>query len=308
MKKIFRNTMVSGLILAMTLGLLACGSSGSTGNAGSSGSTAAKAAETAAAKAAEETAAEAGKKTGIQVFVAASMKGAMQEIADGYHQDHPQVEIAINADSSGKLMTQIREGAPCDIFFSAAEKQMDTLADAGLVVDGTRTDLVGNTLCVVTYKDSGTRVTGLKNIGDAQSIALADGSVPVGRYTREAMVNAGMLEKADDVSKITTQQISDALGGVEISEQGNVSKVLAAVEEHSSEVGTTYYSDTYHHPEIVILEQVSEDLTGPITYPIAQIVNKDADDAETAAAADFLACAETDTAKKIYRKYQFLAE
>lgn len=222
-----------------------------------------------------------------------------------YNEDHPNVTITINADSSGTLMTQIQEGASCDIFFSAAEKQMDTLEDAGLVVDGTRQDLVSNTLCVITYKDSGTKVTGLENIGDASSIALADGSVPVGKYTRQAMVNAGMLEEVDDVSTITTAQISEALGGVEISEQGNVSKVLAAVEEHSCEVGTTYYSDTYNHPDIEIIEKVSKDLTGDITYPIAQIENPDADDTETTAAADFLAYAESDEAKAVYEKYQF---
>ena len=76
-------------------------------------------------------------------------------------------------------------------------------------------------------------MTGLEDIGNAKSIALADGSVPVGRYTRQAMVNAGMLPETDDPAAITTQEISDALGGVEISEQGNVSKVRTAVIEGS---------------------------------------------------------------------------
>ena len=211
MKKTFKSTLALGLTLAMTMGLAACGSSSSS----SSTTAAATAEETTAeesteAESAEETTAAveaaSGEETEIQVFVAASMKGAMQEVADNYNKDHPEVTITINADSSGKLMTQIQEGAPCDIFFSAAEKQMDTLEEAGLVVEGTRTDLVSNTLCVVTYKDSGTKVTGLTSLGDATSIALADGSVPVGKYTRQAMVNAGMLEKVDDVSKITTQE------------------------------------------------------------------------------------------------------
>ena len=76
---------------------------------------------------------------------------------------------------------------------------------------------------------SGTEVTGLSDIGKAKSIALADGSVPVGKYTRQAMVNAGMLDKVDDVSQITTSEIQEALGGVEINECANVGAVTAAV-------------------------------------------------------------------------------
>ena len=70
---------------------------------------------------------------------------------------------------------------------------MDQLQDEdGLAVDGTRHNVVNNQVCVVTWKGSGTEVTGLSDIGKAKSIALADGSVPVGKYTRQAMVNAGM--------------------------------------------------------------------------------------------------------------------
>ena len=314
-----RKSAAAGLSLMMVLGLAGCsgGSTASSTEASAEAETTASteaetavAAETETAAAAETVEAAADTQseaeTEVLVFAAASMQNALEEAAASYNEVHPNVTITINADSSGKLMTQIQEGASCDIFFSAAEKQMDTLEEAGLVVDGTRMDLVSNTLCVITYKDSGTKVTGLTTLGDASSIALADGSVPVGKYTRQAMVNAGMLEAVEDVSAITTQEISEALGGVEISEQGNVSKVLAAVEEQSCEVGTTYYSDTYNHPDIEILEQVSTDLTGAITYPIAQIVNQDADETETAAAEDFLAYLESDEAKAIYEKYQFI--
>ena len=181
----------------------------------------------------------------LNVFIAASLSDVMGEIANVYNETHPNIKINFNADSSGTLMTQIQEGFECDIFFSAAQKQMDTLEKDGLIVGDTRKNVVNNQVCVVTYKGSGSKVTGLSNIGDAKSIALADGSVPVGKYTRQAMVASKLLSEAEDVSKITTQEISDALGGVEISEQGNVSKVRTAVIEGSCEVGTVYYSDTY---------------------------------------------------------------
>ena len=243
----------------------------------------------------------------IQVFIAASLNTVMQDVKAAYEAEHPGVTIVLNADSSGTLLTQIEEGYECDVFFSAAQKQMNTLQDTdGLVVEGTRHNVVNNQVVVVARKDSGTSVTGLADIGNAESIALADGSVPVGRYTRVAMVALGMLPETDDPSVYTTQEVSDALGGVEISEQSNVSKVLAAVVEGSCEVGTTYYSDTYgYEDQLDILEKVSYDLTGNVIYPIAQVKNDQASDAQAAAAADFVEFVASDQMKPVFEGYYF---
>ena len=244
--------------------------------------------------------------TEIQVFIAASLNTVMTELADMYNEDHPNVKITFNPDSSGTLLTQIQEGYECDIFFSAAQKQMDDLEADGLMVEGTRANVVNNQVVVVTLKDSGTQVTGLEDIGKAESIALAGGSVPVGKYTRQALINLGMLPETDDPASITTQEISDALGGVEISEQDNVSKVLTAVVEGSCEVGTTYYSDTYgFEDQLDILQTVSYDLTGNVIYPIARVVNEEADDAQNQAADDFLAFILSDEAKEVFESYYF---
>ena len=247
--------------------------------------------------------------TEIQVFIAASLNTVMQEVAAAYNKQHPEVKITYNADSSGTLLTQIEEGYACDVFFSAAQKQMDKLEkEDKLVVEGTRANVVNNQVVVVSRKDSGTKVTGLADIANASDIALADGSVPVGRYTRVAMINSGLLQgyDVDAAADISTQQVSDALGGVEISEQGNVSKVLAAVVEASCEVGTTYFSGTYgYEDELDVLEIISYDLTGDVIYPIAQVVNEEADDAEKAAAADFVKFVAGDEAKAIFEAYYF---
>ena len=244
--------------------------------------------------------------TEIQVFIAASLNTVMTELAEMYNEEHPEVKITYNPDSSGTLLTQIQEGYECDIFFSAAQKQMDDLEADGLVEAGTRADVVNNQVVVVARKDSGTSVTGLENIGDAESIALAGGSVPAGRYTRQAFINMGMLPETDDPASITTEQVSEALGGVEISEQDNVSKVLAAVVEGSCEVGTTYYSDTYgYEDDLDILQTVSYDLTGNVTYPIARVVNEEADEAQSAAADDFLAFILSDEAGAVFESYYF---
>lgn len=244
--------------------------------------------------------------TEIQVFIAASLNTVMTDLAQKYQDDHPDVKITFNADSSGTSLTQIQEGYECDIFFSAAQKQMDELEADGLTVENTRANVVNNQVVVVALKDSDTKVKGLETLKDAQSIALAGGSVPVGKYTREALVNLGILEKNEDVSLISTAEISKALGGVEISEQDNVSKVLTAVVEGSCEVGTTYYSDTYgYEDDLQILETVSYDLTGDVIYPIARVVNKEADDAQNQAADDFLEYVLSNEAKEVFEAYYF---
>ena len=247
--------------------------------------------------------------TEIIVFAAKSLNTVLDEsIIPAYHELQPNVKITPSYDSSGTLMTQIEEGASCDVFFSAAQKQMNELEEKGLVVDGTRNDIVNNQVCVVTYDGSGTKVTGLENLADAASMALADGSVPVGKYTREALVAAGLVPEDGngDNSAITTQEVSEALDGLEINECANVGAVAAAVAEGANEVGTVYYSDTYGlEDRLIILEKVPYDLTGNVIYPAAQIVNEDADDAEEAAAADFAAFLTSDTAKAIFDSYYF---
>ncbi|HJB18250.1 MAG TPA: molybdate ABC transporter substrate-binding protein [Candidatus Bariatricus faecipullorum] len=249
---------------------------------------------------------DSGEETEIQVFIAASLNTVMEDLAQRFQEDHPNVKITFNADSSGTLLTQIQEGYECDIFFSAAEKQMNDLEEGGQVVEGTRHNVVNNQVVVLTLKDSGTSVTGLENLNEAKSIALAGGSVPVGRYTRVALMNLGILPETEDAASITTQQVSDALGGVEISEQDNVSKVLIAVTEGACEVGTTYYSDTYgYEDQVEVLETVSYDLTGNVIYPVCMVENPEADDAQTQAAEEFLNYIISDDAKEVFEAYYF---
>lgn len=241
----------------------------------------------------------------LQVFVAASLNTVMKEIAAEYEMANPGVDIVLNADSSGTLMTQIQEGYECDIFFSAAQKQMNTLQEEGYLIDGSRHNVVNNQVVVVKGTGIESAVTGLVNISEAESIALAAGSVPVGKYTRQAMVNLGMLPSVEDVSAITTAELMKALG-VEISEQGSVSKVLIAVTERACEVGTTYYSDTYgYEDKVEILEFVDYELTGDVIYPVARVNNPEATSKETEHAENFLQYIISKDAKALFEKYYF---
>ena len=289
-----KRVLATLLAMSMVLGLVACGSK--------SDSKDDKKEETKT-----EAKADDAEDVELQVFIAASLSKVMDEVATEYQKDHPNVKITFNADSSGTLLTQIEEGYACDVFFSAAQKQMDQLEKTdGLVVDGTRKNVVNNQVVVVTRKDSGTKVTGLETLKEASSIALAGGSVPVGKYTRQALVNLGTLKADGEVDAITTDQVSQALGGVEISEEDNVSKVLTAVAEGSCEVGTTYYSDTYgYEDKLNILQVVSYDLTGDVIYPICQVQNDEADKTQTAAAKDFYKFVLSDKTKKVFDAYYF---
>ena len=276
MKKKVLSLMLAG---AMVLSMAACGSQNT--DQGAANDISAKAEQSDSSEAAKENSdSEELESTQITVFAAASLENALNEVIKKYNETQPNVTIIPSYDSSGTLLAQIEEGAACDVFFSAAQKQMDTLQnDDQLVVDGTRHNVVNNQVVVITYKGSGTAVTGIENLKDAKSIAMADGSVPVGKYTRQAMVNAGMLDAVDDVSTISTDVISQALDGVEINECGNVSAVKTQVAEGSNEVGTAYYSDTYGlEDKLDILQVISYDLTGNVIYPIAQVKNDEADE------------------------------
>lgn len=303
MKKKVLSLMLAG---AMVLSVTACGSQNT--DQGAANDTSVKAEQSDSSEAAKENSdSEELESTQITVFAAASLENALNEVIKKYNETQPNVTIIPSYDSSGTLLAQIEEGAACDVFFSAAQKQMDTLQnDDQLVVDGTRHNVVNNQVVVITYKGSGTAVTGLENLKDAKSIAMADGSVPVGKYTRQAMVNAGMLDAVDDVSTIPTDVISQALDGVEINECGNVSAVKTQVAEGSNEVGTVYYSDTYGlEDKLDILQVISYDLTGNVIYPIAQVKNDEADELEQKAALDFVNFVKSDAAKAIFDSYYF---
>lgn len=301
-----KKLLAGSLVLMLSALLISCGwaKKEETAAETESGKVQTESSETESAKESEKAAGDG--QTEVQVFVAASLKNVMEELGEQYEKENPSVKLVFQADSSGKLLSQIQEGYACDVFFSAAQKQMDTLEEEGKLVEGTRKNVVNNQLCVIARKDSGTKVTGLETLKDAKSIALADGTVPVGRYTRKALVSLGILPEAEDLSKISTKDVSEALGGVEISEQSNVSKVLAAVAEGSSEVGTTYYSDTYgKEADIEILEKVPYDLSGNVIYPISQVVNDEASEAEITEAKKFIDFVCSDMAKETFQKYYF---
>ena len=211
----------------------------------------------------------------VNTFIAASLSNAMEEIQKDFNETYPDVEILYNADSSGTLQTQIEEGARCDIFFSAADKQMDALVDEDLAKKDTVEDILENKVVLIKPKDGETKVTGFENITDAANIALAGDSVPVGQYAREIFDNLG---------------ITDEVNKMEINEGKNVSEVLAAVSEGSNEIGIVYATDA-----------------ASVADKVGLIEDKEASEDDTAAAEAFLEYIKSDDAMKVFEKYGFTA-
>ena len=228
----------------------------------------------------------------VYAFIAASLNNAMGEIQKDFNETYPDVEILFNADSSGTLQTQIEEGARCDIFFSAATKQMDALVDEGLAQKDSVVDLLENKVVLIKPKDGETKVTGFENITDAANLALAGESVPVGQYSREIFENLGIMDEVNQM---------------EINEGKNVTDVLASVSERSNEVGIVYATDAASVADSVdiIAEAPEGSLETPILYPVGLVEDKEASEDDTAAAEAFLEYLQSDEAIAVFEKYGF---
>lgn len=230
----------------------------------------------------------------LYVFIAASLANAMDEIQKDFNEEYPDVNILFNADSSGTLQTQIEEGARCDLFFSAADKQMNELTDEKLTKADTVVDLLENKVVLIKPKDGKTKVTGFENVTDAENMALAGEDVPVGQYSREIFTNLGIMDKVNEM---------------EINECKNVTDVLAAVSEGSNEIGVVYATDAASVADKVeiLAEAPADSLQTPVLYPVGLIEDKEASEDDTKAAEAFLDYVESDAAIKVFEDYGFAA-
>lgn len=222
----------------------------------------------------------------LNISAAASLKEAMADLEAAYTSKNPEVSFVINYGSSGSLQQQIEQGAPCDLFISAGEKQMTALEEEGLLLDGTNKDLVKNSLVLVTSNDSKISSIDSLNSDAVSKIALGEpSSVPAGKY-------------ADDT--LTSLAIKDSLNNKLVFAK-DVKEVLAWTASGNADAGFVYLSDALSSDGVKIVETISEEYHSPITYPVAII--KDSDDIDAAKAfEDFLF---TDEAQEIFEKYGY---
>lgn len=220
----------------------------------------------------------------LVVFAAASMTETLTEIADLYKEVAPNVTLVFNFDSSGTLKTQIEEGAACDVFISAAQKQMNQLdaasdTDAGLnfVLQGTRVNLLENKVVLVVPEGNPAGVESFEDVptDKVSMIALGNSDVPVGQYSEEVFTNMGVWE--DLQNKITFGS--------------NVKEVTTWVSEGAVDCGVVYGTDAYSAGLEIIATAPDELLNNRVIYPAA-VLNTTKHEAEAKAFLDFLQSAE----------------
>ncbi len=240
-----------------------------------------KAATTAAG---ETTGAASGDTTNITLAAAASLKYVFDEqIIPMFEKEHPEIHVDATYDSSGKLQTQIEEGADWDVFFSAGMKQMQALQDEKLMDDSTVNVLLANELVLITPKDSSLGIESVQDITKAGTIAIGDpADVPVGQYTQKTLEDLGLWDSIQDKN---------------ISLGTNVTEVLKWVAEGSADCGFVYRTDAIQEEDnVTIVEGLA-----PATYPVGVIASSKAPDAAKTFE-DFLG---TDAALEQFQAYGF---
>ena len=226
--------------------------------------------------------------TELHVAAAASLTDAMKELAAIYEKDNPDVKFVFNFGSSGALQQAIENGGETDLFFSAAQKQMDALEKSGNLADGTRKNLLRNEVVLIVPKVDAKPVKAFEDLtGDnIQRVALGEPKgVPVGQYSEEILTNLGIL----DVVKAKAVYGSD------------VRQVLSWVETGDADCGIVYATDAAVSDKVNVVATAPENSHKPVIYPAAVIK----DTKKIDAAKKFLDFVSTDAAKKVFEKYGF---
>ncbi|KUK65426.1 MAG: ModA [Desulfotomaculum sp. 46_80] len=223
----------------------------------------------------------------LTVSAAASLKDAMNEIKDIYAKEVPDVNVTYNFASSGSLQQQIENGADVDVFISAANKQMDALETKGLLENGTKKTLLGNSLVLIIPKDS-SLVSSFEDLtkDTVKKIGLGEfRTVPAGQYAEDLFTNMKILDK------ITAKAVYGK----------SVKEVLTWVETGNVDAGVVYLTDAKVSQKVKQVAVAPEESHKPIVYP-ASVIKSSKHMAEAKAFMDFLSGAK---AKSVFEKYGF---
>ena len=287
-----RSFLCAAGIASASAVLTACG--------GSSSSTASSTASSAAAS----SEAASGESVELIVFAAASLTETLNAIAETYSAENPGVTFSFNFDSSGTLKTQIQEGADCDLFISAGQKQMnqlDSTASAEVNTEGldfvdaeSRVDLLENKVVLCVPEGSDKDIDSFDSLAEhlkAEDILFCMGNsdVPVGQYTQKILAYYDLDEAALAAAGVITYG-------------SNVKEVTTQVSEASVDAGVVYCTDAYS-AGLTPVDEATKEMCGQVIYPAA--VMKNALHAE--AAKEFLAYLRTDKAATVFESVGFIA-
>ena len=280
------------LALAAMIALVGCSGPSSSGSQSQGAASSNQSSAAASSSSQESEPAE------VIVFAAASMKETLDRVAEAYKTEAPHVTLVLTLDSSGTLKTQIQEGAACDIFISAAQKQMNQLDSAdtsgqnteGLdfVLQGSRVNLLENKVVLIVPADTPADIQSFQDIATDKLtlIALGNADVPVGQYAQEIFTNMGMWDDLNTQQKITFGS--------------NVKEVTAQVAEAAVDCGIVYGTDAYS-AKLEVVAEAPAGTYSPAIYPAA-ILNITQNQTEAEA---FLAYLQTDACSAIFEEVGF---
>lgn len=224
----------------------------------------------------------------LTISAAASLREAMAEIQSLYRREQPNLTLTYNFGSSGSLQQQIEQGAPVDIFISAAPKQMDALEKKNLLLSDTRQNILSNEVVLITSKNAA-NISGFKDLTSDTVNQVSIGnpeSVPAGEYGQEVL---------------TALKLFDPLKRKLVLAK-DVRQVLSYVETGNVDAGIVYASDSKASEQIRIAATAPAGSHSPIIYPVAVLK----DSKNTAAAREFVQFLSADQAKATFKRYGFI--
>ncbi|MFP5112530.1 molybdate ABC transporter substrate-binding protein [Bacillaceae bacterium C204] len=198
------------------------------------------------------------KKVELTISAAASLQNALNDIKATFDKENPNVTVNYNFGASGALQQQISQGAPVDLFFSAAEDKFDKLVQDGLIEKTKGTDLVGNELVLVVPNDSNKGIKTFEDLTKTDKISIGTPeAVPAGQYAKDT------LEELNVWSSVEGKVIYAK----------DVRQVLTYVETNNVDAGIVYKTDALISPKVKIVATAEENTHAPIIYPLGVIKN-----------------------------------
>nr|WP_228275644.1 molybdate ABC transporter substrate-binding protein [Gracilibacillus oryzae] len=192
----------------------------------------------------------------LTVSAAASLQDALTEIGADFSQEYPDIQVNYNFGGSGSLQQQITQGAPVDLYFSAAEDKFALLLEEELIDEANSTALLQNQLVLITPKDS--EISSFAELSKAAKISIGTpASVPAGKYAKETLENLKIWNTVEE--KMVYAK--------------DVRQVLAYVDTGNVDAGIVYQTDALVSQEVEVVATAEADLHTPIVYPVGIIKN-----------------------------------
>lgn len=223
----------------------------------------------------------------LTVSAAISLKDALDEIARLYRSEKPDAALHFNLGASGTLQLQIEQGAPVDLFISAAPKQMDTLESKNLLLPGTRRDLVRNRVVLIVPENK-TSVSAFQDLTRPEVKVIAVGepeTVPAGKYAQEVLTHLGVYEQLK--AKFVLAK--------------DVRQVLTYVATGNADAGIVYATDAQTTTRVKVVATAPEESHSPVIYPVAVIKSSK----NPSAAKEFIEFLLGSGARAVFQKYGF---